>query len=70
MTMIEPGAGSLAPLPIGSALMIMVYAGDHPGRIFARTLSNVAMLGGTGEVSGPRHGDRVAKLMHFHRQYL
>ena len=29
MTMIEPGVGSLAPLAIGSALMIMVYAGGH-----------------------------------------
>jgi aquaporin Z len=26
---IEPGAGALAPLAIGSALMIMVYAGGH-----------------------------------------
>jgi aquaporin Z len=29
MTVIAPGAGSLAPLAIGSALMIMVYAGGH-----------------------------------------
>jgi aquaporin Z len=29
MTVIEPGAGGLAPLAIGSALMIMVYAGGH-----------------------------------------
>jgi aquaporin Z len=29
MTVIEPGAGSLAPLAIGSALMVMVYAGGH-----------------------------------------
>jgi aquaporin Z len=29
MTVIEPGVGSLAPLAIGSALMIMVYAGGH-----------------------------------------
>jgi len=29
MTVIEPGTGSLAPLAIGSALMIMVYAGGH-----------------------------------------
>lgn len=29
MTVIEPGAGPLAPLAIGSALMIMVYAGGH-----------------------------------------
>ena len=29
MTVIDPGAGPLAPLAIGSALMIMVYAGGH-----------------------------------------
>jgi aquaporin Z len=29
MTVIEPGAGSMAPLAIGAALMIMVYAGGH-----------------------------------------
>ena len=29
MTAIEPGAGALAPLAIGSALMVMVYAGGH-----------------------------------------
>lgn len=29
MTAIEPGAGAMAPLAIGSALMIMVYAGGH-----------------------------------------
>jgi aquaporin Z len=29
MVVIEPGAGVLAPLAIGSALMIMVYAGGH-----------------------------------------
>lgn len=29
MTVIAPGAGGLAPLAIGSALMIMVYAGGH-----------------------------------------
>jgi len=29
MTVIEPGAGALAPLAIGSALMIMVYADGH-----------------------------------------
>ena len=26
---IEPGAGPLAPLAIGAALMVMVYAGGH-----------------------------------------
>jgi aquaporin Z len=29
MTVLDPGAGALAPLAIGSALMIMVYAGGH-----------------------------------------
>ena len=29
MTVIAPGAGTLAPLAIGAALMIMVYAGGH-----------------------------------------
>lgn len=29
MTVIEPGAGAMAPLAIGSALMVMVYAGGH-----------------------------------------
>jgi aquaporin Z len=29
MTVIEPGAGTLAPLAIGSVLMVMVYAGGH-----------------------------------------
>ena len=29
MTVIDPGAGPLAPLAIGTALMIMVYAGGH-----------------------------------------
>src|ERR1700734_3285525 len=29
MTVIDPGAGNLAPLAIGAALMIMVYAGGH-----------------------------------------
>ena len=35
-----------------------------------RRLGNVALLGGTGEVSGPCHGDHVTKLLHFHRQCL
>ena len=29
MTVIEPGAGAMAPLAIGTALMVMVYAGGH-----------------------------------------
>ena len=34
-TVIEPGAGAMAPLAIGSALMVMIYAGGH---IIRRTL--------------------------------
>lgn len=29
MTVIDPGAGALAPLAIGSCLMVMIYAGGH-----------------------------------------
>jgi aquaporin Z len=29
MTVIEPGAGNLAPLAIGSVLMVMIFAGGH-----------------------------------------
>ena len=29
MTLIEPGAGNLAPLAVGAVLMVMVYAGNH-----------------------------------------
>ena len=29
MVVIEPGAGAFAPLAIGSALMVMIYAGGH-----------------------------------------
>ena len=29
MTVIDPGAGALAPLAIGLALMVVVYAGGH-----------------------------------------
>lgn len=29
MTFIEPGAGDLAPLAIGSVLMVMIFAGGH-----------------------------------------
>ena len=29
MTVVAPGAGNLAPLAIGAALMVMVYAGGH-----------------------------------------
>ncbi len=29
MTVIDPGAGALAPLAIGAALMVMIFAGGH-----------------------------------------
>lgn len=29
MVLIEPGAGAFAPIAIGSALMVMIYAGGH-----------------------------------------
>jgi len=29
MTVLDPGAGPMAPLAIGSALMVMIYAGGH-----------------------------------------
>jgi aquaporin Z len=29
MTVIEPGAGALAPIAIGASLMVMIYAGGH-----------------------------------------
>ena len=29
MTVIDPGAGAMAPLAIGSVLMTMIYAGGH-----------------------------------------
>jgi aquaporin Z len=29
MTVIDPGAGNLAPIAIGAALMVMLYAGGH-----------------------------------------
>ena len=29
LTVLDPGAGAMAPLAIGSALMVMVYAGGH-----------------------------------------
>lgn len=29
MTLIEPGAGNLAPLAVGAILMVMVYVGNH-----------------------------------------
>jgi aquaporin Z len=53
---IEPGAGPLAPLAIGSALMIMVYAGGHISGghynpavtlgVFMRGRATAAELGG------------------------
>jgi aquaporin Z len=47
MVVIEPGAGSLAPLAIASALMIMVYAGGHiSGAHYNPAVSLAVMLRG------------------------
>ena len=47
MVVIEPGAGALAPLAIGSALMIMVYAGGHiSGAHYNPAVSLAVMLRG------------------------
>lgn len=42
MVSIEPGARGLAPLAIGSALVVMVYGGAH----FRRTVQSSRYLGG------------------------
>src|SRR5215475_7895096 len=63
MTVIDPGAGALAPLAIGSALMIMVYAGGHvSGGHYNPAVTIAVWLRGrcpTGDV-GPYIGAQVA----------
>jgi aquaporin Z len=47
MVVLEPGAGALAPLAIGSALMVMVYAGGHvSGGHYNPAVSLAVMLRG------------------------
>jgi len=47
MVVLEPGAGSLAPLAIGAALMVMVYAGGHiSGAHYNPAVSLAVMLRG------------------------
>jgi aquaporin Z len=52
MTVVEPGAGALAPLAIGAALMVVVYAGGHvSGAHYNPAVSLAVMLrGGLGAV--------------------
>jgi aquaporin Z len=52
MVVIEPGAGSLAPLAIASALMVMVYAGGHiSGAHYNPAVSLAVMLRGKATAS-------------------
>jgi aquaporin Z len=47
MVVIEPGAGAMAPLAIGSVLMVMVYAGGHvSGAHYNPAVSLAVMLRG------------------------
>lgn len=56
LTVIEPGAGALAPIAIGSVLMVMIYAGGHISGghynpavtlgVFLRGKATAAELGG------------------------
>ena len=56
MVVLEPGAGALAPLAIGSALMVMVYAGGHiSGGHYNPAVSLAVMMRGKatpGEMGG------------------
>lgn len=56
MVVLEPGAGALAPLAIGSALMVMVYAGGHiSGGHYNPAVSLAVMIRGkasAGEMAG------------------
>jgi aquaporin Z len=63
MTVIDPGAGNLAPLAIGSALMIMVYAGGHvSGGHYNPAVTLAVWLRGrcAAEDVGPYMGSQIA----------
>jgi aquaporin Z len=63
MTVIEPGAGNFAPLAIGSALMIMVYAGGHvSGGHYNPAVTLAVWLRGRCPASdvGPYWGSQIA----------
>jgi aquaporin Z len=63
MTVIEPGATNFAPLAIGSALMIMVYAGGHiSGGHYNPAVTLAVWLRGRCPASdvGPYWGSQIA----------
>jgi aquaporin Z len=63
MSVIEPGAGPFAPLAIGSALMIMVYAGGHiSGGHYNPAVTLAVWLRGRCPASdvGPYWGSQIA----------
>ena len=63
MVVLEPGAGALAPLAIGSALMVMVYAGGHiSGGHYNPAVSLAVMMRGKA-TPGEMVGYWVAQLL-------
>lgn len=63
MVVIEPGAGAMAPLAIGSVLMVMVYAGGHvSGGHYNPAVTLAVMLRGKA-TGGELAGYWVAQLL-------